>query len=111
MLHCTQAAPQQIERRAQPRIYRPFPTRVCGITSDGEAFEIDTVVDNLSASGSYLRIGLPLEMGATVLLRVRLCRDGASGPIADIQGVVVRTEPQPEGVFGIALSFRHYRLS
>jgi hypothetical protein len=111
MWQSAQASPKPVERRGQARISRPFAARVCGVSRDGEAFEVDTVLENLSASGSYLRMGEALEVGTKVFLRVRLGLNGGPGPTADIQGEVVRVEPVAGGGYGIALSFRQYRLS
>lgn len=41
-----------IEQRRHPRLYEPFPTQVHGVDAGGEAFDINTVLDNLSAGGA-----------------------------------------------------------
>ena len=111
MVQGAQASPKLVERRGQARISRRFAARVCGVSRDGEAFEVDTELENLSASGGYVRMGEALEVGAKVFMRVRLGLDGGRGPTADIQGEVVRVEAPVGGAYGIALSFRQYRLS
>src|SRR5262245_29330904 len=45
------------ERRRHPRLRKPFPATVRGVDAYGESFEADTVLDNLSAGGLYLRLG------------------------------------------------------
>lgn len=105
-----QVSARRLDRRAKPRIGGSFPTRVCGVSACGEAFEVDTVLDNVSANGGYLRIGERLEPGDEVFLRVHLGSVAGSGATVDIQGTIVRVEPQPEGVFGVAVGFCQYRL-
>src|SRR5438270_3427276 len=44
------------ERRRRPRLYEPFPVMVRGVDASGTSFEINTVLDNMSADGLYVRL-------------------------------------------------------
>jgi hypothetical protein len=100
------------ERRSMPRIVMPFLATVRGVDQTGDRFRIDTVLDNFSAAGLYLRLVRPIELGATLFVVVRFTVTLAAGPTAPgvaARGVVVWVEPQP-GAWGIALKFMRQRF-
>ena len=98
------------ERRSKPRIYESFPATVLGMDGGGGVFEAATTIDNLSATGLYLRLPQRLEPGATLLVVVHLSVHGeVTGRVA-IHGVVLRAELQPDGACGIALSFTNHKF-
>ena len=102
-----------MESRSSLRIELPFPATVRGVDADGERFTLDTVLDNLSAGGLYLRLARPVRRGMKLFIVVRLstCRD-PEVPAARValQGVVLRTEPQPDGRCGVVVAFQHHRF-
>ncbi len=101
-----------IERRNLPRIATPFPATVRGVDQAGDRFRIDTVLDNFSAAGLYLRLARPIEPGTTLFVVVRFTIAPAAGPAAPgvaARGVVVWAEPQP-GAWGVAVKFTHQRF-
>ena len=101
-----------IERRNLPRIATPFPATVRGVDRAGDRFRIDTVLDNFSAAGLYLRLARPIELGATLFVVVRFAVAPAAilaAPGVAARGVVVWAEPQP-GAWGIALKFIRQRF-
>ena len=101
-----------IERRSVPRIVTPFPATVRGVNQAGDWFRIDTVLDNFSAAGLYLRLVLPIEPGATMFVVVRFTVGPAARPAAPgvaARGVVVWAEPQP-GAWGVAMKFTRQRF-
>ena len=104
---------QDIESRSSPRIELPFPATVRGVDATGERFTLDTVLDNLSAGGLYLRLARPVRRGMKLFIVVRLstCRD-PEVPAARValQGVVLRAEPQPDGRCGVAVVFQRHRF-
>jgi hypothetical protein len=76
------------ERRSTSRIELPFPAIVRGVDQDGEWFTLETVVDNLSACGLYLRLARPVEPRATLFVVVRFAPAGSAAVAAP--GVAVR---------------------
>ena len=102
-----------IEQRRQPRLYEPFPTQVRGVDAGGETFDINTVLDDFSAGGLYLRLPQRLEPGARVFAVVRLAtRKGPGGSEARVavSGRVRRVEPKPDGGCGVAVQFTRHRF-
>ena len=97
-----------IEKRRRERISIPFPATVEGVDTDGEEFKIDTVIDNLSNEGLYLRMIPCVEIGSKLLVVFRLssaARQGQSTPRILVRGNVLRVEEFPGGACGIALKF------
>ena len=99
------------ERRAKPRIQTPFPVSVRGVDADGEAFEVSTILDNLSAGGLYLRLVRRVEPGAEVSMEIRLSTAPARGALRAVtHGVVLRVEPRFGGACGAAVRFTRLQL-
>jgi hypothetical protein len=81
--------------------------------TDGKAWKEDALVDNVSAGGLYLKIHHALPKDSTISIAVRLSitpprkfsvlRLGA-------RGVVLRTDPQDDGTYGVALEFSRRRV-
>jgi hypothetical protein len=101
------------ERRTSPRIETPFPLTVRGVDIDTLPFEEHAVLDNLSGCGLYLRLGRRVQQGIRMFVLIQLSvapdADARAAYIA-LHGVVVRTEPRPGGIFGIAIRLTHYRF-
>jgi hypothetical protein len=101
------------ERRHHPRIYEPFPVTVRGVDADGQAFTLNTVVDNFSAGGLYLRLSRRVAPGAKLFAIVRLSTSQAPEVAAArvaTRGILLRVEPQPAGVWGAAVAFTRHRF-
>jgi len=102
-----------IERRRRPRIYDPFPTTVRGIDADGEAFESETVLDNFGAGGLYLRLPRRVEPGAKLDFVIRLSpipgKDVDAARVV-MHGVVLRADPRPCDICGVAVGSINYRF-
>lgn len=101
------------ERRRHPRIYEPFPVTVRAVDANGAAFTLDTVLDNFAAGGFYLRLARLLDPGARVFGVVRLSTvltPGVSVPRVAVRGRVVRVEPLPGSVWGVAVAFTRNRF-
>lgn len=99
-----------MERRAQPRVKKAFAARVWAVDASGLPFSVDCVIDNMSATGLYLRIPSEMEVGCDISLTVRLSNASENGAIAGLRGLVLRSEPQPDETFGIAVSIRHREM-
>ena len=95
-----------LERRAKLRISEPFPTTVSGVDTSGEAFQIDCVLENMSSTGVYLKLPRRIEEGSEVRMLVMLSSASSSGTGAAIKGVALRSEPQADKSWGLAVSIR-----
>ncbi len=94
------------ERRHNQRICVPFPARVRAVDLSGEAFQADTVLDNISAGGVYMRLARPVKLGGRVFVVVRLSTNREEKervPRLAMLGTAVRVEPQAGGHCGVAV--------
>lgn len=99
---------QGSERRCFPRISDPIHTLVRGVDGGGNEFEIETLLDNLSAGGLYLRISRFVAVGEKLSFIVRLSVAGKQDqkvPRIAARGKVLRIEPQNRGLYGLAAIF------
>jgi pyridoxine/pyridoxamine 5'-phosphate oxidase len=97
-----------VERRGKPRLYEAFPAKVRG----SDAFEVDVLLENLSASGLYLFLPWNVEQGAVLSVTIRLSSAQSwVGSAARVRthGVVVRVEPRADGYYGLAVAFHYHR--
>ena len=102
-----------LEQRGAVRVAMPFPVMVRGVDRTGDRFTLDSVLDNLSATGLYLRLARLMEPGAALFVVVRLSialTQEAAVPGVAARGVVLRAEPQPGGTCGIAVRFTRHRF-
>jgi hypothetical protein len=86
---------------------------VRGIEANDQPFEEHTVLDNLSSCGLYLRFGRQVQQGVGLVVHIRFSSSSdTNAPIAwiDVQGMVLRIEPHPDGVYGIAIELTRYRF-
>ena len=86
-----------IERRAKPRSQNKMTARVWGVDSDDQPFSLDCVLDNISASGLYLRLPRRMKFSASISLAVRLPNGPVDGRFAAITGTVIRDEIEHGG--------------
>jgi hypothetical protein len=103
----------EIERRSKPRIYDLFPATVHGVDSNGEVFETDVVLGNLSAAGLYIQIGHCIEPGATLAIIVELSPTPAKEKSTSrvvLYGMVLRAELKPNEACGVAMTLTHHRF-
>jgi hypothetical protein len=102
-----------VERRSKERVYIPFPTTVEGIDTDGKEFKVNTVLDNLSREGLYLRMIPCVDIGAKLSVIFSLSSAATAGeraPRISIRGVVLRKDEKPGGACGIAVKFNPVRF-
>jgi hypothetical protein len=102
-----------VDQREASRIRNPFAVRVQGLGAAGETFDEQTVLDNLSSGGAYLRLSQSVEPGTDLAITVQF----AGAPINNhlypgflAQGEVVRSEPQAGGACGVAVKFHRRRF-
>ena len=106
------AAPNR-ERRHAPRLAFSFPVAVVGVDAGEGAFDVSTVLDNISAAGLYVKLGRRVEPGTPLLVVVHLCaagRETLDTARVAINGLVLRSEPQPCGACGLAVKFTSHRF-
>jgi|WetSurMetagenome_2_1015567.scaffolds.fasta_scaffold609437_2 hypothetical protein len=93
------------ERRLKPRISAYIPARIRGLDSDGKAFELNTVLGNLSAGGLYFRWSRRVQTDSALF---------AVFSIAELKVaarcIVCRVEQPEDGSFGLGVRFKRYRL-
>ena len=107
------ASHSTVERRREERIQTPFPAAVRGVDANRESFEINTVIDNFSANGLYLRLAQRVEEGVKMVITAHLSTSPngkSSGPVVLLRSKVLRVEPKPGGVYGLALAIMHRRF-
>ncbi len=101
------------ERRRHARLYEPFPVLVRSEDASRQAFESNTVLDNLSAGGLYVRLKWRVEPDARLFAVVRITPaldPTGGGPCVAVHGRVVRVESQPYGQWGVGVQFTHHRF-
>jgi hypothetical protein len=84
-----------------------------GVDASGEDFEIETLLDNLSAGGLFLRTSRKVARGERLSFIVRLSLADATKqkvPQIAARGKVVRVESQPDGLYGLAAMFMDHQL-
>jgi len=99
-----------VERRTRHRIYEPFPTRVWGTDAEGQNFDVDIELDNISSTGVYLRLPIQVEEGDELSLVVKFLNRQGTGATALLQCRVLRVEPQPDGRCGIAMKITEHHF-
>lgn len=103
MLEATPVADLRLERRWKPRINKSFPAKVRGINSAGESFEVASLLDNVSATGLYMRLLQNVECGTKLFVAFQF----TPAAVVAIKGPVVRVEMLPNGALGIAVKIVH----
>ena len=105
----------QPERREKPRIHCAYPAKVSGTAAGGASFEESTFINDLSASGLFLRLKTEIvpQSGLSVVFRVSksapLVGQGR-GPLIAVEGSVVRAQVQQDGTFGVAVKIQSPRF-
>ncbi len=96
-----------LDRRRKPRIFHPFHVQIRGKDNKGEAFEISTVLDNMSSVGIYVKLNREIKLGTTLNIVIRLSTANLEEmAIAKVTAdtVVVRRESLPGGIWGLGLN-------
>jgi hypothetical protein len=90
----------------------PFITKVRGVDAEGKEFTLDIRLSNLSTGGLYLQLPFPVNPGEKLLTIISLTTSDSENVNAlqvAAHGRVVRLEPQPNKMYGVGVSFTHYR--
>jgi hypothetical protein len=99
-----------VERRLRPRIYEPFPTRAWGKDAEGQNFDVDCVLDNISSTGLYLLLPLRVKLDAELSLVIKFLNRQGTGATALLHCRILRVEPQPDGRYGIAMTITEHHF-
>jgi hypothetical protein len=93
------------------RIYQSFLIQVRGKFESGEKFKIDTVLDDLSSGGLYLRLPEKVRPGTRLFAVVRISTNpDVRAPRVAVVGEVTRSEPLPGGAWGLGVAFKRHRF-
>jgi hypothetical protein len=102
-----------IERRCKPRLDCNYPAQVRFHGPGGDRIEKEATISNLSATGLYLHLDQCLEPGDGLFIMARVLEEPANMyrafSIAS-QGIVVRSESQGDGRFGVAVKINQRRI-
>ena len=98
------------ERRAKPRSHNALPARVWGVDIDDQPFSFDCHLDNMSASGVYLRMPRRMKFSSAISIVVRLFSGPFEGKSAAIKGTVIRDETWPDGHRGVGIRIIEHRF-
>jgi hypothetical protein len=105
--------PEHAERRGVLRIELPLPALVRGMDASGDRFELQTVLDTLSAFDLSLRLARPVLPGTRLFVVIRLSLAPAPAvPAARValRGVVRCVAPQLDGRNHVGIVFQHHRF-
>ena len=106
----TDFASRTQERRQKARISEPFPARIWGVDSGDLPFNVDSVIDNMSSTGLYLKTPRAVGSGSEVKLIVHLLSGPTSGATAAVHGRILRSELQADGNYGLAIAISKHRF-
>jgi len=84
-----------------------------GSDAAGRVFETETVLDNLSAGGLYLRLMRQVVPGTRIFVVVRLAVGAVNQhtkPQLAANGLVSRAEPRSEGGWGLGVKLMRHRF-
>jgi PilZ domain-containing protein len=99
------------ERRRKARIYVPFPTTVRWMRGGRERCEVHTYLENIGATGLYLRMDRSIEPGTRIFVVVYFSTTHSlDAPRVAIRGIVHRVELQPDDTFGVTVTITHHRF-
>jgi len=99
-----------LERRTKPRSSNPLPARVWGVDTEGHPFSLDCLLDNISASGLYLRLPRKMNFSSAISIVVRLLQGPREGTSAAIKGTVIRNEWKSDGHTGVGVRIVEHRF-
>ena len=99
-----------VERRAKPRAHDAFPARVWGVDIDDQPFSHECRLENISASGLYLRMPHRLKFASIISLVVELLNGPVDGTAAAIKGTVIRDESKPDGHRGVGIRILEHKF-
>ena len=91
----------------------PYHARLSGTDTTGRVFKEDTQLDDLSVGGLHLRLTHNVPEGSDVSVAVRLSTVSVGQHMAlrlAARGRVLRSIPQKDGSWGVAVEFKRRRI-
>lgn len=99
------------DRRNMLRLEIPFPALVRGVDVHHQAFEEQTVLDNLSANDLSLRLVHCMEQGAPLFIVLRLgVQQDVPAPRVALRGIIQRVEANSDATCSLTILFSRYRF-
>ncbi len=100
------------DRRIKPRITCDYPAIIKGSDIRGNKYQENGKLANLSASGLYLWVNRNIEPGSKITITVLLSSTDMNKKAHSLSanGIVVRSEPQTDDAWGVAVKFTGYRF-
>ena len=98
------------ERRSKPRIAEKFAAKANGVDVNGQQFSVPCTVENISASGVYLKCEEDVIPASEVKLRIHFFVEGETGSTIEARGPVVRIEPLSDGSLGLAIEISQHKF-
>jgi len=99
-----------LERRAKPRSNDALPARAWGVDINDQPFSCDCLLENISASGIYLRLPRRMKFSSAISLVVRLLNAPVDGMVAAIKGTVIRDETESDGHRGLGIRIIEHKF-
>jgi hypothetical protein len=103
-----------LERRAKPRVKLQFPLVLCGLRENGDQFEEEGFLDNMSASGLFFWTEKLLYLEDRIFLTIQLStshtKAGIRSNYLSTNGKVVRVERSASNYYGIAIAIEDYHF-
>jgi hypothetical protein len=103
----------KLDRRRNLRIQEQFPVKVRGVDVEGRTFDIDTVVENLSSGGLYLKFTRRVALGERLFFVIYMStghKEEKAAPIVAAHGKVIRAEMKGNGSIGMGVAFYNHRF-
>jgi len=98
------------ERRNKTRINERFPARIWGDDQVQTPLNMEGTLDNISATGLYLKACKSFDAGSEVRIIVQLFSGQTSGVTASVQGRILRSELHTDGKYGMAVAISRSRF-
>ena len=98
------------ERRRKLRLYGPFPAKVRGVDVNGKIFKVETVLDNISAGGLYVRLRQQVDLDAILFVITRLSTREVRAPRVAVRGKVLRIEQKSDDECGVVIVITRHRF-
>jgi hypothetical protein len=100
----------KVERRKKPRSSDALPARVWGVDINDQPFSCDCHLENISASGLYLRLPRRMKFSSAISVVVRLLNAPVDGMVAAIKGTVIRDETRADGYRGLGIRIIEHKF-
>jgi hypothetical protein len=94
------------ERRRETRIYGIYPLLIRAKNSSWQQINVHTVADNLCSGGLYFQSPQALSVGQKIFTLIQI----PEGARIAARGRILRNEPQPHGLTGMAIHFSNTLL-